>query len=85
MSSHRIRDPSRRDSSRRLDRAFAKGQLPWVKTPYWADGVRQGPQSRSPTSATTKPPRRNASGRHGRHPSLALDPAISRANSPSSA
>lgn len=22
----------------RLDRAWAKGQLPWVKTPYWRDG-----------------------------------------------
>jgi hypothetical protein len=22
----------------RLDTAFAKGQLPWVKTPYWRDG-----------------------------------------------
>lgn len=32
------RHPSDAEVIRRLDAAFAKGQLPWVKTPYWRDG-----------------------------------------------
>lgn len=32
------RDPSDAQVIARLDAAFAKGQLPWVKTPYWRDG-----------------------------------------------
>lgn len=32
------KNPSDATVIARLDRAFAKGQLPWVKTPYWRDG-----------------------------------------------
>ncbi len=32
------RNPSDAEVIRRLDTAFAKGHLPWVKTPYWRDG-----------------------------------------------
>lgn len=32
------RDPSDAQVIARLDAAFAKGQLTWVKTPYWRDG-----------------------------------------------
>lgn len=31
-------NPSDAEVIRRLDNAFAKGQLPWVKTPYWRNG-----------------------------------------------
>lgn len=36
--SHKDRNPSDKDVIARLDRAFSKGQLPWVKSPYWRDG-----------------------------------------------
>lgn len=36
--SHKDRNPSDKEVIARLDRAFAKGQLPWVKSPYWRDG-----------------------------------------------
>lgn len=32
------KNPSNATVIARLDRAFAKGQLPWVKSPYWRDG-----------------------------------------------
>jgi predicted chitinase len=32
------KDPNDSIVIKRLDTAFAKGQLPWVKTPYWRDG-----------------------------------------------
>lgn len=32
------RHPSDAEVIRRLNSAFAKGQLPWVKAPYWRDG-----------------------------------------------
>lgn len=32
------RNPSDAEVIRRLDRAFAKGQLSWVSKPYWRDG-----------------------------------------------
>lgn len=32
------RNPSDATVIKRLDSAFSKGQLPWVKTPYWKDG-----------------------------------------------
>jgi hypothetical protein len=38
MPWHKNKNPSDKEVIRRLDRAFAKGQLPWVKTPYWRDG-----------------------------------------------
>lgn len=38
MSYHKDKNPSDATVISRLDAAFAKGQLPWVKTPYWRDG-----------------------------------------------
>lgn len=38
MARHKDRSPSDAEVIRRLDRAFAAGQLPWVKAPYWRDG-----------------------------------------------
>lgn len=37
-ASHKDKNPSDAEVIRRLDAAFAKGQLSWVKTPYWRDG-----------------------------------------------
>ena len=38
MPSHKDKNPSDATVIGRLDRAFAKGQLSWVKTPYWREG-----------------------------------------------
>ena len=35
MPWHKDKNPSDAEVIRRLDRAFAKGQLSWVKSPYW--------------------------------------------------
>lgn len=37
--SHKDQNPSDATVIKRLDTAFAKGQLTWVKTPYWRDGA----------------------------------------------
>jgi hypothetical protein len=37
QASHKNRNPTDDEVVRRLDRAFAAGKLPWVKTPYWRD------------------------------------------------
>lgn len=37
-ASHKDKNPSDATVIARLDNAYAKGQLPWVKTPYWRDG-----------------------------------------------
>ena len=37
-ASHKDKNPSDAEVIRRLDVAFANGQLPWVKTPYWRTG-----------------------------------------------
>lgn len=39
MPSHKDKNPSDTEVILRLDVAFAKGQLPWVKTPYWRGGA----------------------------------------------
>lgn len=36
--SHRDKNPSDATVISRLNKAFARGHLPWVKTPYWRDG-----------------------------------------------
>jgi hypothetical protein len=36
--SHADKDPSDMEVIRRLDRAYAAGKLPWVKSPYWREG-----------------------------------------------
>jgi len=38
MASHRDKNPSDAEVIRRLDRAYARGKLPWVKAPYWREG-----------------------------------------------
>ena len=38
MVYHKDRNPSDAEVIRRLNTAYAKGKLPWVKTPYWRDG-----------------------------------------------
>jgi len=38
MPSHKDKNPSDSTVISRLDAAFARGQLTWVKTPYWRDG-----------------------------------------------
>jgi hypothetical protein len=38
MSHHKDKNPSDAEVIRRLDRAFAAGQLTWVRTPYWREG-----------------------------------------------
>lgn len=39
MPQHKDKNPSDAEVIRRLDRAWANGQLPWVKSPYWRDGA----------------------------------------------
>lgn len=38
MRSHKDKNPSDKTVIDRLNRAYAAGKLPWVKTPYWRDG-----------------------------------------------
>ena len=38
FANHRDKNPSDAKVIARLDRAFAKGQLTWVRVPYWRDG-----------------------------------------------
>lgn len=38
-ASHSDKSPSDMTVISRLDRAYAKGQLPWVREPYWRDGA----------------------------------------------
>lgn len=38
MPHHTNTTPSDDEVIRRLDRAFARGQLPWVRAPYWREG-----------------------------------------------
>jgi predicted chitinase len=39
MPSHKDKNPSDTEVMQRLERAFARGKLPWVKKPYWRDGA----------------------------------------------
>lgn len=39
MPYHRDKNPSDATVIARLDRAWARGQLSWVRTPYWRDGA----------------------------------------------
>ena len=39
MPHHKNKNPSDADVIRRLDRAFAAGKLPWVKSAYWQGGA----------------------------------------------
>jgi len=39
MPSHKDKNPSDAEVMQRLERAWARGKLPWVKTPYWRDGA----------------------------------------------
>lgn len=37
--SHKNKNPTDAEVMQRLERAWARGQLPWVKKPYWRDGA----------------------------------------------
>lgn len=39
MPHHKDKNPSDKEVIRRLDKAYAKGQLTWVKKPYWRNGA----------------------------------------------
>lgn len=39
MPHHKDKAPTDAEVIARLNRAYAAGQLPWVKTPYWRDGA----------------------------------------------
>ena len=39
MPSQKDKNPSDAEVIQRLERAWARGKLPWVKTPYWRDGA----------------------------------------------
>ena len=74
--SHRDKNPSDATVIARLDAAFKKGQLSWVKTPYW----REGWFGRGPVQITHEANYRKFEKRLGvpltANPSLALDPKI---------
>jgi len=38
MPSHKNKNPTDAEVIQRLERAWARGKLPWVKKPYWRDG-----------------------------------------------
>lgn len=75
-ASHKDKNPSDATVIARLDAAFAKGQLPWVKTPYW----RKGWFGRGPVQITHEANYLKFEKRLGvpltANPSLALDPKI---------
>lgn len=75
-ASSRVKNPSDATVIRRLDRAWAKGQLKYVKRPYW----RSGYFGRGPIQITLKGNYVKFSRLLGidlvGNPSLALDPAI---------
>lgn len=75
-ASHKDKNPSDATVIARLDPAFKKGQLPWVKTPYW----REGWFGRGPVQITHRDNYLNFEKRLGvpltANPSLALDPKI---------
>jgi len=39
MPSHKNKNPTDAEVIQRLERAWARGKLPWVKKPYWRDGA----------------------------------------------
>ncbi len=77
FESHKDKNPSDDTVIKRLDTAFARGQLPWVKTPYWRDGW----FGRGQVQITHKDNYKRLGDRLGvnlvANPDLALDPRIS--------
>lgn len=73
---HKDKNPSDAEVIRRLNAAFAKGQMTWVTTPYWRDGA----FGRGPIQITHWANYDKMGKRLGvdlrRNPSLALDPDI---------
>lgn len=76
FASHKDKNPSDATVIARLDAAFAKGQLPWVKTPYWRDGW----FGRGPIQITHEANYRKMGARLGvdlvGNPALALEPDV---------
>lgn len=76
MPHHKDKNPSDAEVIRRLDAAFTKGQLPWVKTVYWRDGA----FGRGPVQITHWPNYERIGRAIGENlrgnPDLALDPKI---------
>lgn len=77
FANHRDKNPSDAKVIARLDRSFARGQLPWVKHPYW----REGWFGRGQIQLTHESNYRRLSPVVGvdlvRSPEKALDPAVS--------
>jgi hypothetical protein len=75
--SHKDKNPSDATVIARLDRAWAKGQLTWVTTPYWRDGA----FGRGQLQITHWPNYERLGRRLGlplrSNPDLALDPKVS--------
>lgn len=75
-ASHKDKNPSDAEVIRRLNAAFAKGQMTWVNTPYWRDGAfGRGPIQITHWANYDKMGRRLGVDLR-RNPSLALDPDI---------
>jgi hypothetical protein len=74
--SSKNKNPSDADVIARLDNAWRRGQLKWVKTPYWRDGW----FGRGPVQTTHERNYRKMGARLGvdliEHPELLLDPKI---------
>lgn len=75
-ASHKDKNPSDATVKARLESAWKKGQLSWVKTPYWRDGAfGRGPIQITHWSNYDKMGKRLGVDLR-RNPSLALDPDI---------
>ena len=76
MPSHKDKNPSDAEVMQRLERAFARGKLPWVKKPYWRDGAfGRGPVQITHWSNYEKIGRAIGVDLRG-NPDLAMDPVI---------
>jgi hypothetical protein len=76
MPSHKDKKPSDAEVMQRLERAFARGKLPWVKKPYWRDGAfGRGPVQITHWSNYEKIGRAIGVDLRG-NPDLAMDPVI---------
>jgi predicted chitinase len=77
MKYHTDKNPSDKTVISRLDRAFAAGQLPWVKTPYWRSGYFGRGQIQITHLSNYKKMGDVLGVDLAGNPDLALDPAVS--------